>query len=104
MSSTQNFFPPRKVAGFLFAFLVNRFRYLECESLPGERLPGLDGDVDLLVDEPLRVARALRLTQQVVHPRTGALHVRSANLHLVRIGPAHDKISSAQWYLETAFT
>ena len=70
--------------------------YLECESLPGEGLPGLDGDVDLLVDEALRVARALRLPQQVVHPRTGALHVRSANLHLVRIGPAHDKIRSAR--------
>ena len=61
-----------------------KISYLECESLPGEGLPGLDGDVDLLVDEPLRVARALRLPQQVVHPRTGALHVRSANVHFGR--------------------
>ena len=80
-----------------------KFLYLECESLPGEGLPGLDGDVDLLVDEPLRVARALRLTQQVVHPRTGALHVRSANVNFVNFVMRrcfiYDKMSRAHWYL-----
>ena len=49
--------------------------YLEGEPLPRQRLPRLDGDVDLLVDQPLGVARALRLPEQVVHPVPGTLHV-----------------------------
>ena len=58
---------------------------LEGEPLPGERLPRLDGDVDLLVDESLRVARALRLPEQVVHPTAGALHVGSGSEREVRL-------------------
>ena len=41
---------------------------LEHEPLVDEGLAGLDGDVDLVVYHPLRVARALALAEQQVHP------------------------------------
>ena len=65
----------------LQALLWSIIPYLECEPLPRQRLPRLYGDVYLPVDQPLRVARALRLPEQVVHPIPGALHVGSERVN-----------------------
>ena len=51
---------------------VNHLQYF---SLVDEIISGVQCDVDLLVNEPLRVAGALRLPQQMVHPTAGPFDV-----------------------------